>query len=295
MANTPMAIVQDIDKCMRCNGCVITCKRTWQLKGMEPVNDLPNQKISINQRLVIKPQKRVDTAPFVRFSCWHCAKPPCTARCPWGAIKKDAGSGAVYIDQAKCDPDKAPACNRVCKQDCQRGGYIRIGKGTDAYPGLNKAQKCTMCFGRAGDTLTSDLPSKSLTSQLRDTDSTKYPEMKHQPACVYTCPAKAMYYDTRANAIRYIQDGLVATGSARIISAVGDGNIFWFSRKYSVTAPKADPFMEDHVAPMVSSLLSTPFAKAALVPTLVAGGLFALSARRAQVEAETMSLTGGES
>jgi hypothetical protein len=51
--------------------------------------------------------------------------------------------------------------------------------------------------------------------------------------------------------------------------------------------------MEDHVSPMVSSLLSSPFAKAALAPTLVIGGLLALSARRAKMEEEA-SFAGEE-
>ena len=29
---TVMAILQDADKCMRCNGCVTACKREWKMK-----------------------------------------------------------------------------------------------------------------------------------------------------------------------------------------------------------------------------------------------------------------------
>jgi Fe-S-cluster-containing dehydrogenase component len=306
-----MAIVQDVDKCVRCNGCVIACKRTWHLKGITAGRIKPNQKISINQRMVIKPQRKVDLYPFVRYACWHCTKPPCTSRCPWGAIKKDADSGAVYIDQGACKPDTVfPAtgkkCLGVCQSDCVQGGYIKIGSGTDAFtdpliPGSDmtqKAQKCTMCYGRAG--LAADLPSKA-----QKVGSTYYspffpktltepgrpvPELGAQPACVYSCPAKAMFYDTRVNAVDYIRDGLE---HGTIVSACGDGSMFWFSRRTFVSPPKADPFIEDHVSPMVSSLLNSPFARAALVPTLVAGGLIALSARRASIEAEQTSLTGG--
>jgi hypothetical protein len=114
---------------------------------------------------------------------------------------------------------------------------------------------------------------------------------------VYTCPAKAMDYDTRANIIAKLNAGLTYTGTdpqQKFVSALGDGSMFWFSRKYLLLAPKADPLMEDHVSPMVGSLLSGPFAKAALVPTLVAGGLLALAARRAKIQEEEASMAGGE-
>jgi len=60
-----MAILHDVDKCMRCNGCVISCKRTWKMKALnEGVH-----KTAPDQRVIIKSQKRVDMGPFIRFSC----------------------------------------------------------------------------------------------------------------------------------------------------------------------------------------------------------------------------------
>ncbi|MDO8915523.1 MAG: hypothetical protein Q7W16_05520 [Coriobacteriia bacterium] len=281
-----MAILQEVDKCVRCNGCVISCKRTWQLKGIVPTDNLPNQKVAINQRMVIKPQKRVDTAPFVRYSCWHCDNPPCAVRCPWKAIVKEA-NGAVSVSMDLCLPNKPVAgtgkgCGYVCRTDCGRGGYPRVGAGSDLYPGL-KMQKCTMCFGRAG--AAGDLPTKATVAEIA-----AVPDKKAQPSCVYTCPAKAMKYDTVAN-IRAILNAGIADGT--YANWQGTSNMFWAS-KYMLVAPKADPFMEDHISPMVGSLLSGPFAQAALVPTLVIGGLLAISARRAKVEEEQACLTAGE-
>jgi formate dehydrogenase iron-sulfur subunit len=298
MAN--MAILQEVDKCIRCNGCVISCKRTWEMKGIVPLDNKPNQKVTYNQRVVIKPQRRVDTAPFVRFSCWHCPTPPCVPSCWKLAIIKDP-SGPVYIDPDKCDPSAinpktGGTCNQVCQSQCGRGGYPKIGRGSTNPAFANaKAWKCTMCFGRAGVVAgptgaLPDLPSKASASEI-----SAVPEKAHQPACVYTCPAKAMMYDTQANIVGMLNAGkaLATTNPSHIISSQGDGGVFWFSRKYMLIAPKADPFMEDHISPMVSSLFSGPFAKAALVPTLVAGGLLALAARRAKIEEEEL-VAGGE-
>ena len=307
-----MAILQEVDKCLRCNGCVISCKRTWHMKGLIPSDDLPNRKLTFNQRVVIKSQGRVDSGPFVRFSCWHCENPPCGQRCPYSAIQKNETTGAVWIDPNKCKPGeknlKNVECVHQCKIDCQKGGVPMIGAGCEDFGVKEKAQKCTLCTGYpgspyagAGTTLSgADLPTKApglpgeRVSQLTVhpplvlPDASTIEALDHQPSCVFTCPAKAMVYDTRANILAYVDDP--ANG---FISKFGGGAMFWASKTRIVAAPKADPFMEDHVAPMIGSLLSSPFAKAALAPTLVVGGLLALSARRAKIE-EELSLTGGE-
>jgi len=269
------------------------------MKGIVPVDDLPHQKLASNQRVVIKSQKRVDMGPFVRFSCWHCADAPCIQRCPFNAVSKSPTSGAVWTDPNLCNPDD-PRCVQQCKIDCQRGGIHYIGAGSDLWSG-SKSWKCTLCTGTyenapyVGAGAGGDLPSKGLRTTVGPVTtwySTLYPtrevpEIEHQPSCVFTCPANAMVYDTRANILEYIQDP--ANG---FVGRFGDGSMFWAS-KVELSPPKADPFMEDHVSPMVGSLLSSPFAKAALAPTLVIGGLLALSARRAKMEQE-VSMAGEE-
>jgi Fe-S-cluster-containing dehydrogenase component len=276
MANV-MAILQEVDKCMRCNGCVISCKRTWKMKAL----NYGVHKVAADQRVVIKSQKAVDNAPFVRYSCWHCMYPPCASRCPFKAIKKEA-SGAVSIDHTKCNPDSS-LCKKQCTTDCMRGGYPKVGVGSDLYL-TKKSFKCTMCHGRAG--LGGDLPTKAAPAEYA---VGAVEEKEHQPSCVYTCPARAMVYDTRAAIMARLGNPAEGWASYR-----GDGNMWWASKKYLIAAPKADPFVEDHLSPMVGSLLNSPFAKAALVPTLVAGGLLALSARRASIAEESTMATSGE-
>ncbi len=268
------------------------------MKGDVTVSpDLPHNKLAANQRVVIKSQKRVDAGPYVRFSCWHCENPPCAGRCPFKAIKKNTDTGAVWIDPNLCNPDD-PQCVQQCKIDCQRGGVPMIGTGSDLFA-TDKAWKCTLCTGTyvnapyVGAGLGGDLPTKAVgasgarVSQLPTSDATVIPELDHQPTCVYTCPAKAMVYDTRANILKYLTDS-----GQGWTSRFGDGSMFWASHRFLVAPPKADPFMEDHVAPMIGSLLSSPFAKAALAPTLVVAGLLALTARRAKIEEEALSEGG---
>jgi len=288
---TTMAILQDVDKCMRCNGCVVSCKRTWKMKSFQPYGSL---KTAPDTRLIIKSQKRVDMGPFMRYSCWHCSNPPCLKRCPFNAIVK-MPNGAVMVDPDLCSPggtnDAGVTCVRQCATDCGRGGYPKVGDGSDLYG--NKSYKCTLCFGRSGSDADAHvgaadeaeweakwgfaLPTKENADAIA-----AVPEKAHQPSCVYTCPAKAMMWDTKDNILAYVNDP-----KQRFISAQGDGSMIWASRKSLLLAPKADPFVEDHVTPLMSSIVSGPFAKAALVPTLLVGGLMAVVARRQHLAGET--------
>ncbi len=284
---TVMAILQDVDKCMRCNGCVVACKREWNLR-----TELPGTRVvSSETRMIIKSQKRADMGPFERFSCWHCPQPPCAAACPRGAITKTA-TGAVTINT---DPtDTAHSCNpNLCKNafgqypcqvQCQRGGYPKIGK---PYVGNESlfSNKCILCAGRAGADADMDPKAGSpLQTRATQAEITASPGRAHEPACVSSCPAKAMKWDSRDNIIAYLQDS-----TNGYTSIIGNGSMFWASKRGILVPPKADPFVEDHVTPMAGGLLSSPLSRAAVLPTIVVGGLMALSARRARMESEPMT------
>ncbi len=285
MANV-MAVFQDVDKCMRCNGCVTACKRTWDLKNFTDIEDVKPQRSVVNprQRLAIKSQKRVDMGPFIRFTCWHCPDPPCAARCPLGAISKEE-NGAVSVDNTKCNPSSCvtAAGTYPCADGCQRGGYPKIGVAYEGGPfaGLPKMNKCTLCWGRAGSD--DQVGGDALQTRATAAQIAAVPEKAHEPACVSSCPAKAMKWDTRENILAYLEDpangyifgpGSVAPGTK---NWMGNGSLFWGSKTTLLTPAKADPFIEDHIAPMTSSLLSSG---KMILPTLFVGGLAALSARR---------------
>lgn len=295
---TVMAILQDVDKCMRCNGCVVACKREWNLRA----ETIGVHNVAYDQRLAIKSQKRVDMGPFMRFSCWHCVDAPCARACP---IKNSAGkfaltwnstTGAVAVDPQICDPTacKDKFGQYPCQVNCQRGGYPKIGK---PYLG-NESQfmnKCILCAGRAG--ADADLVAAAgspLQTRATADEITASPGRAHEPACVSTCPAKAMKWDTRDNILAYVNDPAngykFADGNVNVIGMTG--SMMWASAKTLLAPPKADPFIEDHVSPMVGGMLTGTFTKAVVLPTLVVGGLMAISARRAKNEVE--AVTGGE-
>jgi Fe-S-cluster-containing dehydrogenase component len=310
-----MAILQDADKCMRCNGCVTACKREWNLKLPTTMAEVIPQKSIVNprQRLAIKSLKRGDMGPFVRFSCWHCPDPPCAPECPFGAIKKE-GTGAVSVDNALCKPTlcKSGTGPRPCEIGCQQGGYPKVGVAYESgtYAGQVKMNKCTMCNGRAGADGVVD-PATALPTRAHATgvypnqvfvsdlplpsggvlpDAGSIPELAHEPACVSTCPAKAMKWDTRANILKYLQDPAngytLANGTQNWI---GNGGVFWAAKKTMLVPPKADPFVEDHLTPMVSNMISG--GSKLMIPALLLGGFAVVSMRRAKVEAEANDLS----
>ncbi len=97
-----------------------------------------------------------------------------------------------------------------------------------------------------------------------------------------------MRWDSRANILAYLQNpanGYTNVDGGGSIGWIGNGSLFWASKKVLLGPPKADPFVEDHLNPAATGLFSSPLAKAAIVPTILVGGLMALSARRAANEA----------
>lgn len=307
---TVMAVFQDVDKCMHCNGCVTACKREWDLKLPTNIADVKPARTLVGprQRLAIKSLKAGDMGPHMRYTCWHCTNPPCAPACPFGAIKKEA-TGAVSVDTAKCRPAD---CNegrpgpKPCQLGCQRGGYTKVGKAYQSgpYANVDKMNKCTLCHGRAGADGLVD-PSTALPTRARKVGADFVsdlpvaggvpvpivPEMAHEPACVSSCPAKAMKWDARDNILAYLNDpanGYILSSGTK--NWYGAGSMFWASKKTLLVPPKADPFIEDHIAPMASTMIGTG---RMVLPTLVVGGLAALAARRNRVEEEA-GVTGEE-
>ena len=289
---TQMAILQDVDKCMRCNGCVVACKREWDLKLPTDVETVKPARalVSASQRLAIKSQKRGDMGPFVRYTCWHCPTPPCAGGCPFGAIVKQE-SGAVSVDVTACKPSLcSDSATKPCQLACERGGYPKVGiayatldPGDDRFG--EKMNKCTLCHGRAGSdaqiTAAGGDPSTALPTRATQAEIDLVAEKAHEPACVSSCPAKAMKWDTRDNILAYLNAKFIWANGTK--NWMGNGAMFWASRKVLLAPPKADPFVEDHISPLASGLGEGLGGKL-LVPALVVGGLAALSARRSSIE-----------
>lgn len=137
----------DQSRCYGCRACSIACK-DWN--NIDPG---PEKWMSVyDWETGIFPTPRHH---LLAFSCGHCDKPACANACPNGAIFKDPETGAVLVDDTKCQGDRA------CFDACPYGSP----KYASDEPGT-KMTKCTMCIDRLAN--------------------------GEQPVCVLSCPMRAL-------------------------------------------------------------------------------------------------------
>ena len=164
MADHWWGMVIDIDKCIGCGNCVRACAtendvpdghfRTWVERYHR--SDWPmteSGEVTANPLIVpevVSPDGGKEGFPaatdqsgkyfFVPKMCNHCADSPCVQVCPVGAtfVSPD---GVVLVDKNYC-----LGC-RYCIQACPYGcRYL--------HPGTNTADKCTLCYHRLAQGLT---------------------------------------------------------------------------------------------------------------------------------------------
>ena len=149
------AMLVDIEKCIGCGSCVRACQkendvpdgfyRTWieryrvvNVDGVETIHvDSPDGGKNGFSALPNEPDAKEF---FVPKMCNHCVDSPCTQVCPVGATF-ETPDGVVLIDQKYC-----LGC-RYCVQACPYGCRF-------IHPETNTAQKCTLCYHRITQGLT---------------------------------------------------------------------------------------------------------------------------------------------
>ncbi|QIO21909.1 4Fe-4S dicluster domain-containing protein [Haloarcula sp. JP-L23] len=144
-------IFPDVEACIDCGGCVVSCKRTWDV----PRNE---QRISIatmlegqegapgfnasSGRAMEQGENPGETA--IPMQCYHCENAPCVSVCPTDSlIKKD--NGFVRVRDDLCI-----GC-QYCLSACPFGAPQFPDQGTGAanlVGGGNTMDKCTMCEER---------------------------------------------------------------------------------------------------------------------------------------------------
>lgn len=172
-----LGLVIDLDTCVGCHACAVSCKQ-WNAGGIAgPLTDEhPYGKdpsgVWFNRvhsyEIAAEPSPCAGSATaqpamtlhFPR-SCLHCETPACVTVCPTGASYKRAEDGIVLVDEDKCIGCK------LCSWACPYGA-----REYSAVEGVMK--KCTLCVDRIYN------------EQL--------PEAERQPACVQACPTKARHF-----------------------------------------------------------------------------------------------------
>ena len=175
-----LGLVIDLDICVGCHACVVSCKE-WNTGAYgSPLSDQAPYGAEVTGAWL----NRVHTfevlpeggeiaaergeARIVHFpkSCLHCESAPCVTVCPTGASYKRADDGIVLVDEAMCI-----GCG-LCAWACPYGA-----REMDLAAGLMK--KCTLCIDRIYN------------EALEEVDRV--------PACVRTCPANARHFGDLAD------------------------------------------------------------------------------------------------
>ncbi len=181
-----LGLVIDLDTCVGCHACAVSCKE-WnaggiagpltdeQPYGAEPsgvwFNRVHSYELEATDAGVptgggcgaLPPAGEPQPAMTLHFprSCLHCETPACVTVCPTGASYKRAEDGIVLVDEDKCIGCK------LCSWACPYGA-----REYSAVEGVMK--KCTLCVDR--------IYNENL------------PEAERQPACVQACPTRARHF-----------------------------------------------------------------------------------------------------
>ena len=134
-------ILVDIEACLGCGVCVITCK---QENNLPPnTDDKPGTRgVAWNQVLSLPEGTYPDLSMYyLHVHCMHCENPPCVPSCPQGAIVKQK-DGFVLISKSKCDACRnEPGGIKKCTVACPYGAIqFNDKKGV--------VEACTMCVHR---------------------------------------------------------------------------------------------------------------------------------------------------
>ncbi len=161
MADKQMAFYFDQNRCMGCHACVVACK-DWN--GVNP-GPADWRRLTVEESGVFP---KITVFNLV-MSCNHCTNPACVAACPVGAIYKREEDGIVIVDRSICQDLRA--CVAVCPFGAPQFADDKSEPVKDpSWAVAHPMQKCTFCWDRL--------------------------EEGKAPACVASCPQRALDYGT---------------------------------------------------------------------------------------------------
>ena len=168
---TKLAIAVNVDRCVGCHTCSISCK----MSNNVPDGMLWNRVLTENSEVIdgavgVYPALSRDYLPL---ACQHCENPACQKVCPTGATYKD-DKGRVEIDYDKCIGCRM--CMAACPYNARvfnwtepvRSAGASYGEADVPVRPKGVMEKCTLCHERT--------------------------DRGDAPMCVACCPASARVY-----------------------------------------------------------------------------------------------------
>ncbi len=187
---TRWGMVIDLDRCTGCQACVVACKQENNVPYLEPAQADRGRRISwISIQCQIEGNYPDVRARFMPILCQHCDSPPCIEVCP---------TGATYIDKEGIVAQVYPRCIgcRYCANACPYSvKYFNwfaphwpqelermLNPDVSVRP-VGVIEKCTFCHHRL-----------MKGSEQAKAENREMTEKDYTPACVQSCPAKAMMF-----------------------------------------------------------------------------------------------------
>ncbi len=221
-----LGLVIDLDTCVGCHACVISCKG-WNTEnygaplsdqnayGANPSGTFLNRVHSFE----VQPTGDEAAAQLVHFpkSCLHCEDAPCVTVCPTGASYKRVEDGIVLVNEQDCI-----GCG-LCAWACPYGA-----RELDKAEGVMK--KCTLCVDRIYN------------ENLEEIDRI--------PTCVRTCPAGARHFGDLGDENSDVSKLVAARGGMDLMPEQGTKPV----NKYLPPRPKDELQELDVLAPFLEPI-----------------------------------------
>ncbi|WP_306007165.1 4Fe-4S dicluster domain-containing protein [Aquicoccus porphyridii] len=206
-----LGLAIDLDTCVGCHACVVSCKE-WNTSnygtplsdedayGAEPHGTFLNRVHSFES------QPETGCSQTIHFpkSCLHCDDAPCVTVCPTGASYKRTEDGIVLVNEDDC-----MGCG-LCAWACPYGA-----RELDQLSGVMK--KCTLCIDRIYNE--------------------NIPEEDRVPACVRSCPAGARHFGDFADPDSNVSKLVAERGGIDLMPEMGTKPV----NKYLPPRPKDRP------------------------------------------------------
>lgn len=173
------ALFLDVERCVGCEACVVACMDQNDLE-VERKEHAWRRVFPLEPETPREPEPRsVAALVFVSLACMHCGDAPCLPACPTGAIGRVAATGAVVVEGERCIG--CHSCALACPF------------GAPRYGPDGRMHKCDLCTTRVEHGLA--------------------------PACVHTCPTRAL----RLSPVNDLTDHVQARAAARLARAAAGG------------------------------------------------------------------------
>ena len=224
ISGVKLGLVIDLDTCVGCHACVISCKG-WNtenygapLSDQDAYGENPSGTF-LNRVHSYEVQPEQGAAQTIHFpkSCLHCEDAPCVTVCPTGASYKRAEDGIVLVNEDACI-----GCG-LCAWACPYGA-----RELDKAAGVMK--KCTLCV----DLIYNE----------------NLPEEDREPACVRTCPSGARHFGDLGDANSDVSKLVQERGGIDLMPELGTKPV----NKYLPPRPKDTGNEIDILAPLLAPI-----------------------------------------